>query len=125
MSLLVVAGLAAALAQAVIGSEKRDYDDYRVPEKYALQQLASYARCVAARRPDRSREMVLAQFGSAEQAQAMDRVILSVDDPCFESRFRSTQMTIRPDALAGALAQALVQRARCAARRVGQRGPAG
>jgi hypothetical protein len=107
----MLAALASAVAQQpAIGSEKRIDDSYRLPEKYAAQQLASYARCVASKRADRSRAMVLAPFGSPEQAQTMNRVILSNDDPCFETRFASVEMTIRPDALAGAVAQALVLR---------------
>ena len=86
-------------------------DEFRkLSDKDAVQELAIFADCVAERRAERSRTLALAPYGSDEQADAADRVYMSVDDDCIRSGFDSVRMTFRPDVLAGAIARSLVLR---------------
>ena len=78
------------------------------PAKQAEHEFAVYARCVAARRYERARDVVLAPYGSEEQSKAASKVTQGVGDSCLRSGLGDVQMTIRPDVLTGGLAQALV-----------------
>jgi len=107
--LLVIAGAAtASLAQQLPDPNQSGYKD--TPAQQAEHEFMIYVRCVATRRYERARNVVLAPFGSSEQDKAFNKAVLSVGDPCLRTGFGSVHMNVRPDVLAGGLAQALVTR---------------
>jgi hypothetical protein len=111
LGLAISCVLALALPQraaAQLGVETSG-DRYRETSgKYAAQDLARLARCIVTQRYDRARSFVLAPYGSAEQVEGVAKVVRSTDDPCLRGGFDSVRMSVRPDVLAGGIAQALV-----------------
>ena len=74
----------------------------------AAREMAGYARCVASARRDGARALVLAPYGSAEQAAAAQKVVRSGGDPCIVGSYSEMRLQFNGQVMAGALAQALV-----------------
>ena len=100
-----------ALIVAAAPAAAQNSDDLRqLPERQAVYELGIFADCIAARRTNRARALVLSPFDSAEQEKAVDRVTQRVDDACIRSGFGDILMSVRRDMLAGAVARALLNR---------------
>ncbi len=83
----------------------------KVPDKDAQLELAAFSDCVASRRYQSARAFVLLRYASKEQNAAFSSVVpRRSEDGCFQSSFEDVEMTIQPQVLAGAIAQALIRR---------------
>jgi hypothetical protein len=111
----VFAGVVALWAVAADAQQEHSTEwRTKVPErrayaaKDAARMLSSYSRCVADRRYDRARALVLSPYASSEQADAADKITKADDDWCLQGYPGETRMTFRAELLAGSVAQALV-----------------
>ena len=92
-------------------SAAQDREATRVlSDQHAAQELGIYADCVARQRVHDARALALAAYGSNEAVQAADRVTRGIDDNCIQSGFDNVRLAVRPDVLAGAVAEALLRK---------------
>lgn len=101
---------AAALAVAPAAPAQQPEGMRTLTAPQAAQELAHYATCIVARRGPQARAVALAPYLSDEQIRAAEKIIVSVDDPCLQAGFDQVRLTVRPDVLAGAVAEALLER---------------
>jgi hypothetical protein len=109
-SLLPAMGAVLAAALASASAAQQPDNSRTLPPAQAAQELARYADCLAARRGPQARAVALAPYLSDEQIRAADGLIRRVDDSCIQAGFDDVRITIRPDVLAGAVAEALLER---------------
>ena len=82
-----------------------------LPAWQAAHELAKYAACLASRRGPQARAAALATYLSEEQNKAANELTRNLDDPCIAAGFDDqVRMTVRPDLLAVAVAEALLER---------------
>ena len=82
-----------------------------LPPSQAAYELAKYAACLASRRGPQARAAALATYLSDEQNKAANELTRNLDDPCIAAGFDDhVRMTVRPDLLAVAVAEALLER---------------